>query len=332
MNTTATILHQTSLWDEKAMNDNSVLINEDIFISVLNLLAKEKINGIAQPCLIIGESGSGKTYLLHRLYQSLQTDNDRLFRPVFIEGRTLFSTDDIWKQCASFLSVNPSTVPYDDICRWQEEHACRIVLFVDNIQYYFERTKNHDHFNLRGKLNRSGAPVLVATSDRVLPAFTDYDAAFFEGFKISYIKPLILSEFARFIDSQLKMSRLEKLMAYLPKTPRSLYLATDILRNSSGEEMDLILLQDYFSQYYQIRYDGYLTQVQRILSVLARTENGASLQEIRNRTGQEGGKLSPYLKMMTDQKVIEKTSKNQRGGTYTIVDPLFKLWLQTNAS
>ena len=36
--------------------------------------------------------------------------------------------------------------------------------------------------------------------------------------------------------------------------------------------------------------------------------------------------------MMTDQKVIEKTSKNQRGGTYTIVDPLFKLWLQTNAS
>lgn len=63
-------------------------------------------------------------------------------------------------------------------------------------------------------------------------------------------------------------------MAYLPKTPRSLYLATDILRNSSGEEMDLILLQDYFSQYYQIRYDGYLTQVQRILSVLARTEMG----------------------------------------------------------
>ena len=47
-------------------------------------------------------------------------------------------------------------------------------------------------------------------------------------------------------------------------------------------------------------------------------------------TGQDNGKISPYLKLMADRKIIDKTSKTQRGGIYTITDPLFRLWLQTN--
>ena len=41
-------------------------------------------------------------------------------------------------------------------------------------------------------------------------------------------------------------------------------------------------------------------------------------------------KISPYLKLMADRKIIDRTSQTQRGGIYTITDPLFKLWLQTN--
>ena len=72
-------------------------------------------------------------------------------------------------------------------------------------------------------------------------------------------------------------------------------------------------------------------QIQRILSAIARPENGVSLQEIRQMTGQDNGKISPYLKLMADRKIIDKTSKTQRGGIYIIADPLFRLWLQTNA-
>ncbi len=124
------------------------------------------------------------------------------------------------------------------------------------------------------------------------------------------------------------MARLENLMSYLSKTPRSVQIAAKIVEDSANPETDIMLLIDRFSFYYQAKYDSYVVQIQRILSAIAKAENGLSLQDIRQATGQENGKISPYLKLMIDQKIIDKTSKTQRGGIYTIADPLFKLWLQ----
>jgi hypothetical protein len=54
------------------------------------------------------------------------------------------------------------------------------------------------------------------------------------------------------------------------------------------------------------------------------------LKEIREMTGQENGQISPYLKMMTDQKIVERMAKKQRGAKYRIIDLLFRLWLNRN--
>lgn len=201
---------------------------------------------------------------------------------------------------------------------------------IDNVQYYFERTDNTEQYNLRGKFNKAGAPILIATADKVLPAFTRYESAFFEGFKISYIRPLVVTDYSMFVGYEADMTRLENLMSYVPKTPRSVQIAAKIIEDSASPEMDIMLLLDYFSFYYQAKYDSYVVQIQRILSAIARPENGVSLQKIRQITGQDNGKISPYLKLMADRKIIDRTSQTQRGCIYTITDPLFKLWLQTN--
>lgn len=312
MNTSASILHQPPLSHSQGIKEDAVLINNDIFTSIFNYLLKEDRDKIAQPNLIIGENGSGKTSLLKRMYFSIENSGKQL-KPVFIEGKELFSTDDIWKFCSL------------------QDDSCRTVLLIDNIQYYFERTDNTEQYNLRGKLNKAGAPILIATSDKVLPAFTDYESAFFEGFKISYIRPFVVTDYSMFVGHGTDMVRLENLMSYLPKTPRSVQIAAKIIEDSASLETDIMLLIDYFSFYYQAKYDGYVVQIQRILSAIARAEDGVSLQEIRQMTGQDNGKISPYLKLMADRKIIDKTSKTQRGGIYTIADPLFRLWLQTNA-
>jgi len=57
---------------------------------------------------------------------------------------------------------------------------------------------------------------------------------------------------------------------------------------------------------------------------------GGVLKEIREMTGQENGQISPYLKMMTDQKIVERMAKKQRGAKYRIIDLLFRLWLNRN--
>lgn len=194
---------------------------------------------------------------------------------------------------------------------------------IDNIQYYFERTDNTGQYNLRGKLNKAGTPILIATSDKVWPAFTDYESAFFEGLKISYIRPLAVTDYSMFVGNETDMVRLENLMSYLLKIPRSVQIAAKIIEDSASPETDIMLLIDYFSFYYQAKYESYVVQIQRILSAIARAEDG---QEIRQMTGQDNGKISPYLKLIADRKIIDKTSKTQRGGIYTIADPLFRLY------
>lgn len=249
-------------------------------------------------------------------------------RPVLIEGKMLFSTDDIWRHCASCLQIHGGSAAFEDILSWQKEHSCRVVLLVDNMQYYFNRTEGSEHFSLRGKLNRPGAPVIMATSDKVLSAFTDYNAAFFDGFKISYMSPLAMSDVQAAVPRGTDMGRLEKLLSCLPRTPRSLVVAMGILSVSNDSRTDAALLRDWISPYCQARYDECVGQVQKILSALAQMEDGGTLQDIRERTGDDNGRLSPYLKLMVDKGLVDKEAKVVRGGRYTIADPLLKLWLR----
>ena len=329
MQTILPILHETLLsYDIKTRK--VLAINEEAYTSLSNYLSKEDITKTAQPNLIVGESGCGKTFLMKRLYSCVKENMGDILYPVVIEGKSLFSNDDIWSQCALYLNIEGGNDCFEAILKWQETNSKRVVLFVDNIQYYFERTDNTEQYGLRGKLNRGGAPIIIASSEMVLPAFTQYDAAFFDGFKINYLKPLLVSAIEEITKSEYDINRLEQIMAYMPKTIRSMFIAIGILEKSNDSAKDLAFLSDYFFSHYQEKYDTTNIQTQRILSALSQTDSGLTLPEIREITGQENGKISPYLKLMADQKLIDKKAKTPRGGIYYIIDPLFKLWLRHN--
>lgn len=329
MQTRSAILYETLLSYD--IETKEVLaINEEAFAALRSYLSKEDITKIAQPNLIVGESGCGKTFLIKRLYSIVKENMGNTLYPIVIEGKSLFSTDDIWEQSTLHLNIEGDNDSFDAVLKWQETNSKRVVLFVDNIQYYFERTDNTEQYGLRGKLNRSGAPIIIASSEKVLPAFTDYDAAFFDGFKITYLKPLTLSAVDEIKDGGYDTNRLEKIMAYMPKTIRSMFIAMGILDKSEDSTNDLAFLSDYFFSHYQEKFDVTSTQTQRILSALSQSESGLTLSEIREITGQGNGKISPYLKLMIDQKQIRKEAKSLRGGIYSIIDPLFKLWLRHN--
>ena len=329
MQTILPILHETLLsYDIKTRK--VLAINEEAYTSLSNYLSKEDITKTAQPNLIVGESGCGKTFLMKRLYACVKENMGDILYPIVIEGKSLFSNDDIWSQCALYLNIEGGNDCFEAILKWQETNSKRVVLFVDNIQYYFERTDNTEQYGLRGKLNRGGAPIIIASSEMVLPAFTQYDAAFFDGFKINYLKPLLVSAIEEITKSEYDINRLEKIMAYMPKTIRSMFIAIGILEKSNDSAKDLAFLSDYFFSHYQEKYDTTNIQTQRILSALSQTDSGLTLPEIREITGQDNGKISPYLKLMADQKLIDKEAKTPRGGIYYIIDSLFKLWLRHN--
>ena len=294
MQTRLPILHETLLSDD-FKTQKIYAINEDAYTLLLNHLSKVDAKKTAQPHLIVGESGSGKTFLMKRLYAEVRDNIADSLYPVAIEGKSLFSTDDIWAQCASILNINGEKDSFDAVVEWQQRNLKRLALFIDNFDYYFERTGNSEQYELRGKVNKGGAPVIVATSQKVLSAFTEYDAAFFDGFRITYLKPLSVHAVVEMEYDELDISRLERIMAYMPKTVRSMLIAVGVLEQSDDQTKDLTFLSDHFHSYFQEKYDAASTQVQRILSVLSLSDSGLTLSEIREMTGQENGKISPLL-------------------------------------
>ena len=73
MQTRSAILYETLLSYD--IETKEVLaINEEAFAALRSYLSKEDITKIAQPNLIVGESGCGKTFLIKRLY-SLVKEN-----------------------------------------------------------------------------------------------------------------------------------------------------------------------------------------------------------------------------------------------------------------
>jgi hypothetical protein len=291
-------------------------INEHVYSVVLSSLKKENQNKTAQSHIIIGADGSGKTTILKRI--AFELSKLEAFHAIVIDGQKLFSLDDIWKYCSG---------GYKNTLDWQEQHKQRVVLLIDNIQYLFQRISDAEQFSLRGNLNSPGAPILVGTSNEVLPAFTDYKAAFFDGLKLSYIHQ-VDNETIRLIGfSERELNRVNTLLAYLPKTVRSLMLIKRVLRLSYSDKDDLNMLCDLLAPAFRLKLDNFVAPNQRILLALASSESGMTLLQLREATQLGNGKLSPYLSRLTVDNILEKISSSSRNATYRIKDSLFRLWL-----
>ena len=161
-----------------------------------------------------------------------------------------------------------------------------------------------------------------------MPQLTHYGAALFEGFHIHYLKPLSDNDYRLIIGCDVtQIKRAKALMAYLPKTPGAIDMVKEIVYNSPTSEEDLSLLVKRISPLYQNIFDKLLPQQQRVMCALAGETEGLKLSDIRNITGQEAGKISPYITRMLETGLISKETQSTRGAHYRITDPLFNLWL-----
>ena len=280
-------------------------INESVYTAVLKGILKETKNRAGQPQLIVGGDGSGKSFLLHRLYDAVASGET--LEPTWIDGRTVFSSADILRG----------------------KYKRRRILFVDDFQYYLRRTTNSEQFVLRGALSGEKAPILVASVNAVMPQLTNYESAFFEGFRIHYLKPLSEEEIHHLAEQAcLPHERIIFLLKYLPKTPWSFLFACEIIKETGSDSAAIDLLVQRVSPLYQYKFRNLLPQQQRIMCFLSGETEGLRLSGLRKKTGQNAGNISPYLTQMIEMGLIIKESKSARDGCYRIADPLFDLWLQ----
>lgn len=287
---------------ETSASMSNFTVNEKTFKDLISEIVGNSGSLIPQPVMIIGEDGSGKTELLKRIYNS---ETCRGKTKSWIDGRSVFSSEDIISKVAGKGAT---------------------LVIIDDMDYYLTRSSFDEQFVLRRFLNEEGAPMMIGSVSKVLPALTEYEAPFFEGLKIIYMPP-ITTEDIRHLFSKGDEARAFALMNLLPSTIKSVETVYNILKLNDISGKDIPILVSMFSEQYRSCYKGLPTNSQHILNAFEPEITSITMPELRIKTGLPTNILTAYLKNLVSMNIVRVDKTIKRNTKYSMRDPLFQLWL-----
>ncbi len=343
-------------------------------------LAAEKPKSRAQHHLIVGQRGMGKTMLLARIAAELRTKaelSERFIPLVFAEEQyavdrlskfwlncldSLADAREALKDTASVVEIDATVAKLqsaglravkDDQPFADEVYAAfikaaqttgqRPVLLVDNLQLVFERLDNGQQHSLRELLMRPGSPILVGASPTPPPQSQDYGAAFYDQFKVHYLRPLEETEMRdlllhlaeaaqrddvrqRVLQHPARLKVLRQLTGGNPRTTLTLFFlyAEDFAPTVFG---DLEGLLDRVTPLYKARFEELTPQQQVITSAIANHWDPVTAAKLAINTGLPAGTIGAQLDRLEKTGVIERTELfgDIRIG-YMLSERFFNIW------
>jgi tetratricopeptide (TPR) repeat protein/DNA-binding MarR family transcriptional regulator len=232
---------------------------------------------------------------------------------------------------------------YSAFAKAAQTSGQRPVLLVDNLQLVFERLAERQQHSLRELLMRPGAPILVGASPSPPPQTQDYGAAFYDHFKVHYLRPLEESEMRdlllhlaetahrddvrqRVLLHPARLKVLRHLTGGNPRTTLTLFFlyAEDFAPSVFG---DLEGLLDRVTPLYKARFEELTTQQQVITSAIANHWDPVTASKLAQVTGLPTGTISPQLDRLEKIGTIERVDLFDESSTgYQIAERFFNIW------
>ena len=217
------------------------------------------------------------------------------------------------------------------------------MLLVDNLQLVFERLDSGQQHSLRELLMRPGSPILVGASPSPPPQSQDYGAAFYDQFKVHYLRPLDESEMRsllvhladaaqrddvrqRVVQHPARLTVLRQLTGGNPRTALTLFFlyAEDFAPNVFG---DLESLLDRVTPLYKARFEELTAQQQVIASAIANHWDPVTAASLSAATGLPAGTISAQLDRLEKTGVVEHTELFGETRTgYQLAERFFNIW------
>ena len=370
------------------------------FERILAGIAAERPESRAQHHLVVGQRGMGKTMILARIAAELQLEPElaaRFIPLVFAEEQ--YSVDRLskfWLNCLDSLAdareaandipavekidatvarlqAAAASSPKNDQPFADEVYAAfataseatgqRPVLLVDNLQLVFERLGQGQQHSLRELLMRPGSPILVGASPSPPPQTQDYGAAFYDNFKVHYLRPLDETEMRdlllrlaeaagrddvrqRVLQHPGRLKALRQLTGGNPRTTLTLFFlyAEDFSPSVFG---DLEGLLDRVTPLYKARFEELTPQQQVIVSAIANHWDPITAAALASATGVPldfshatrthsrhhttanlpAGSISAQLDRLEKAGVIERTELFGETRTgYQLAERFFNIW------
>lgn len=343
-------------------------------------LAAEKPKSRAQHHLIVGQRGMGKTMLLARIAAGLRTDpklSERFIPLVFVEEQ--YAVDRLskfWLNCLDSLAdaremtgdaegvaeidrtvarltaagkgTGKDDQPfageaYEAFASLAKAGGQRPVLLVDNLQLVFERLDAGQQHSLRELLMRPGSPILVGASPSPPPPTQDYGAAFYDHFKVHYLRPLDESEMRelllhlaevverddvrqRVLQHPARLKVLRQLTGGNPRTTLTLFFlyAEDFAPSVFG---DLEGLLDRVTPLYKARFEELTPQQQVVASAIANHWDPITSADLSSAAGLPAGTISSQLDRLEKTGFVERTELFGESRTgYQLAERFFNIW------
>ncbi len=287
---------------------------------ILSLVKEDgKTDHIPQIMFIKGRQGSGKTSLLETVGSKLKNNGWEGHLLIF-DGRQFFSSKDI------IDAIDEATAD-NTLQKEQTDSNLRMVVIIDDMDYYLKRSSFDDQYVLRSYLYKNTSPLLIGSISKIDRSLAEYRAPFFEGVRLIEIPKLDLSILDALEISEEIRERIRGLMQYLPATIGSLKSAMNVIETSDNKTNDLRELLSRESAVYRQKYESMPEYSQKILYYMAQASDPTTLTSLRSLTNLPAGTLSTYIRLLLKSGDIRKTNSQKRGTPYEISDKLFKLWL-----
>jgi tetratricopeptide (TPR) repeat protein/DNA-binding MarR family transcriptional regulator len=343
-------------------------------------IAAEKPKSRAQHHLIVGQRGMGKTMLLARIAAELRTDpalSARFIPLVFAEEQ--YSVDRLskfWLNCLDSLAdarelegdaeavdeidaavkrligtgMRAATDDqpfadevYETFAKVAKASGQRPVLLVDNLQLVFDRLDKGQQHSLRELLMRAGGPILIGASPSPPSQSQDYGAAFYDQFKVHYLRPLDESEMRsllvhlaevaerddvrqRVLQHPARLTVLRQLTGGNPRTALTLFFlyAEDFAPSVFG---DLEGLLDRVTPLYKARFEELTPQQQVVASAIANHWDPVTAATLAAATGLPTSSISAQLDRLEKTGVVERTELFGETSTgYQLSERFFNIW------
>ncbi len=366
-------IYNPGLWSDEELRQYFVA-RTDMLQRILNDIAAESTGASRRHRLILGLRGMGKTTLLRRIALGVAenpTLNSEWLPLTFPEEQyNVARLGDLWLNCLDSLSdaleISGQLKAAEELDRnieavqgnageaykllidTSKRLQRRLILLVDSIDLIFDRLKD-EQWEFREILQSEPQILFIGASARAIEATFQYDAAFYDFFKIDELQRLsidetrsILARLATIENSPKVLSLLESDRARIQTlhtltggNPRTIVLLFKVLtRGLDGDvRSDLEGLLDVVTPLYKARFEELPQLSQQIVDALALHWDPATANALSEIMGMDINKVSAQLSRLETNAIIEKVKPaSGKRSAFQISERFFNIWYLMRAS
>lgn len=370
----APTLYNPRLWQANEVRAYYVA-RPGLLSRIVDDLKREDASNRPQHRLIVGLRGMGKSTLLRRLAVAIEDDAqlnaDWLPLSFPEEQYNVATLSDFWLNCLDALSdllesrgqiaesenLDQEVKKLDRkdgegalnaLLRSSAKMQRRLVLLVDNIDLVFARIKDED-WKLREVLQAHPEILIVGASTKALEASYNYQAAFYDFFKIDELKGLSEAEMRETIVNLARLNQAEHIIRRIDADPERLkvlhtltggnprtavLLYGVLLKGIDGDvRSDLEGLLDEVTPLYKARFEELPAQSQQMLDKLALHWHPASAAVLAEQLGWKVNLVSAQLDRLISAGIVERVkAPHSKKLNFQIGERFFNIWYLMRAS